>query len=186
VAQVKRTGSASLTDALVADEQRLAQARQKRAEIESAVHVEQLDEAGIMNSAKAMRSAFRSKDRSRIKDLLSELVASVDVDWSKRKDPVVSFSYVRNAKPLEAEGAPASQDFVDMLNAAAALVTIDDIAARIMSEMTSPTPGIGGANIRITHSRAPLTFLAKWDLANIERIATDAAERLGRSLQEVS
>lgn len=138
----------------------------------------------MVRAAKSARTALRSGDREKIKALLPELVSAVEVDWSKRKDPVVSFSYHRNLEPMEVqEGVPARQEFVDRLNAAVAHLTGDDFIKAMASEAAAPSRG-HGARVRITHRRAPLTFVARWDLANIERMAADAVERFGKSLQQ--
>jgi site-specific DNA recombinase len=185
--QVKRTGSARLADMLVEEEAKLADAARRRGDLASTIRVECLDEPAILRAAKDMRAALRSNDRERMIALLPELVSSVEVDWSRRTNPVVGFNYLREGadysfdvgEPLHGEELRAAKDAVARMT----MPSADAFIKAIESEMKRPTRGKGAARIAIAEPNVPLTFVAKWDLSNLARVSEDALRRIGAALE---
>ena len=91
--QVKRTGSPRLAHILVEEEAKVLAARKQRAELANTVRVGPFDEAAILQAAKNLRGAIRSGDRERMLAFLPEVVSALEVDWTKRKKPPVTFKY---------------------------------------------------------------------------------------------
>lgn len=187
--QVARTGSDSLTNALVETEAKLADVRKRRAEIAANVIVEPIDELATLRAAKKMKTALRLKDREQMVALLPELVSSIEVDWSKRKKAPIGFNY-RLGTMTDFDMSPRSEPlprFKDkkLLNEAKArAIAFSEEAAVLNASETTWTISLApsGVDAKIDYAGAPLTFIAKWDLTNLNKISEEAVERIGKVL----
>ncbi len=50
-------------------------------------------------------------------------------------------------------------------------------------EAANPSKNVPPAHFIFTHPKAPLAFVARWNLGNIARITDEAVEKIGKALR---
>ncbi len=175
VSQVEKTGSPALTERLLIVEADLAQANEQRAALEAALgQVETLDAERIVSVATALKKARLRNDREAIKSLLAELVDRIEVDYTKRKNRAITFSYRQD---IAMPDIPQSEGEAPKFDIPSFAVRVHPDGSEERLEMPAPS-GAVSPGVDFT-TEAPLRFVMKWDLSNVERIGKRALERIG-------
>jgi hypothetical protein len=194
--------SLSVKDALEDAELQLSEARKRRDELRIALRgIPRLDDKQILTVASALRSAVRAKDILKIKDFLGGLVDRIDVDLTRRSNRRVTFN-LRTEVPLTppegVETRPLDEDSIRLIGGKGRLRSLVERAAenavanpedlRPLIELAERA-GRKGLGIeqkveegRITTTitdQAPLTFVPKYDLSNLERMSAEALRKIG-------
>jgi len=184
VQKVERTESPALERRLLELESELKAAQTQREALASVTDaVVPLDADKLVSTATALKKARRTNDRLAIKRFLTELF-TVQVDYTKRANRDVrafSFTQLSDLEP----SMPAS----DILFSGAETAAImSGKTMRVLpdgsTEFVEPTPSsipTGKAGTIIT-APGPLRFVARWDLANVDRIGRAVLERIGKVL----
>ncbi|MBD5657246.1 MAG: hypothetical protein IAI50_19010 [Candidatus Eremiobacteraeota bacterium] len=96
LAQVERTGSAALTDRLVQRENELRETQERRTVLEaSGKAAVPVDADDVVTVAQGLRRARRSRETVAFKECLRGLLDRVEVDFTKRANRDLTFSFKR-------------------------------------------------------------------------------------------
>jgi hypothetical protein len=178
----KALASKALLKSLEQEEDKLAELKRKRETIAASIHIPSVDVETVLDARSRINAALRRKDPERMRAILAAVVSEVRCDWSKRKDPAVSFSYFYEdyRKPIQVNmSAKESNEwrkaFGEVLEqkslvVKAKRVTDAEVMAPVLSRMS------------ITHNRAPLTFIPKWSITSAERAAQEVVEQIAEAL----
>ncbi|HEY2476791.1 MAG TPA: recombinase family protein [Candidatus Cybelea sp.] len=154
-AVAKGTKSPSIFKTLEEAEAKVAELQAKRTTIAVAVHVPAVDVDNILSAREDIAASLKRSDGKRIRAILDAIVAEVRCDWRRRKNPVVSFTYRYESKPM-----PTGDTQEDR----------EEREFRIKSRE------------EFTPKDAPLVFIPRWSIITAERAAEDALRQISEAL----
>jgi hypothetical protein len=195
--------AASLKDAFLATEGELHQAIAVRDELAAALRgAPQIDEQEVLDAATALRRIVRTGTIGQVKELLGILVSRIEVDFTRRSMRDVTFNWKQNetlphpitvdptmsTDPRVVAFTKATPDEQRRMNAeldAEITRDVEQLAAIGRKAQTS------GVNVKVVidlaaghltttlSQRAPVTFVPRYDLSNLDRISGEVLKKIG-------